>query len=182
MKIIFVIATFLICNSSFADEISGFKNYELSKTTLSDVQASSGFLEKASGYYCYTTPDEISDQTCSSPETIANVPAKLTLYFYNEKLEAISLRTAEVRFSEIVSALIEKYGRPNEEVNDVSKNRAGATFDNKKLLWKKGQAFIEAKQRAGTVDKCSITFASSGWNDKVAERLKEFAKKKSKDL
>lgn len=182
MRLLLCVFVLFISGIASGEEITGFKSYELGRTTLSDVQASSGFAEKATGYYCYSTPTELSDQTCSGKDTIAGAPASLYLYFFNEKLEAISLKTGERRFFEVVAALTEKYGKPTEESSEVIQNRAGASFDNKKVLWKKGQAVIEARQRAGSVDTCSINFFLNGWYEKVDSRVKEFAKKKSKDL
>lgn len=105
----------------------------------------------------------------------------LLLYYYSGKLETISIALDEKHFSQVAAALSEKYGQGNSR-SETLQNRMGATFENRTILWRRGQATLEAKRYSGKLDTSSVMYRSDFALQEFARRRKTSVKDNSKDL
>jgi hypothetical protein len=105
----------------------------------------------------------------------------LVLYYYAGKLETIGITFDEKHFSQVGAALEEKYGQGNLK-SETLQNRMGATFENRILSWRKGEATLEAKRYSGKIDTSSVIYRSDFALQEFARRSKSSVKDSSKDL
>lgn len=143
-------------------------------------------IEDTGRFSCSDPRSPIADRICSlkfnERETIAGVPIRvLALYYYSGKLETISIAFDEKYFSQIVPALSEKYGHGTVRLETLQ-NRMGATFENRILSWRRGQATLEAKRYSGKLDTSSVMYRSDFALQEFARRRKASVKDTSKDL
>jgi hypothetical protein len=139
------------------------------------------------GLKCRDSKSPIGDVTCSAitpGETIAGVQLKtMLLGFHNDRLTSIFLVFDHNSFRIVTDALREKYGPPNSEENDAVQNRAGATFDNKKLVWKNATGdMMRASERFSKITESSVGFYSADYQRLFLERKAEDQKGRVKDL
>ncbi len=143
-------------------------------------------IEDTGRFSCRDAGNPIADRICSlkfnERETIAGVPIRvLLLYYYSGKLETISLTFDEKHFSQVAAALVEKYGQGNSR-SETLQNRMGATFENRILSWRRGQATLEAKRYSGKLDASGVMYRSDFALQEFAKRRKSSVKDSSKDL
>lgn len=143
-------------------------------------------VEDTGRFSCRDPRSPIADRICSlkfnERETIAGVPVRvLALYYYSGKLETISIAFDEKYFSQVAPALSEKYGQGTVR-SETLQNRMGATFENRILSWRRGQATLEAKRYSGKLDTSSVMYRSDFALQEFARRRKTSVKDTSKDL
>lgn len=143
-------------------------------------------IEDTGRFSCRDPGSPIADRICSlkfnERETIAGVPIRvLALYYYSGKLETISIAFDEKYFSQVAPALSEKYGQGTVRLETLQ-NRMGATFENRILSWRRGQATLEAKRYSGKLDTSSVMYRSDFALQEFARRRKASVKGTSKDL
>jgi hypothetical protein len=143
-------------------------------------------IEDTGRFSCRDPGSPIADRICSlkfnERETIAGVPIRvLALYYYSGKLETISIAFDEKYFSQVAPALSEKYGQGTVR-SETLQNRMGATFENRILSWRRGQATLEVKRYSGKFDTSAVMYRSDFALQEFARRRKTSVKDTSKDL
>lgn len=143
-------------------------------------------IEDTGRFSCRDPRNPIADRICSlkfnERESIAGAPIRvLVLYYYSGKLETISIAFDEKHFSQVAAALSEKYGQGT-LTSETVQNRMGATFENRILSWRRGQATLEAKRYSGKIDTSSVMYRSDFGLQEFARRRKTSVKNSSKDL
>ena|GEM_PF-869433 len=169
----------LLSSVAFAQEPSfDFKGILLG----SDISA----VERSSRFSCRSTKDPIADRICSlksdEKETIAGMRLhSLMLYYYAGKLETISISLDEKHFSQVIAALVEKYGQGATRTEQVQ-NRLGAAFENKIYSWRRNNATLQAKRYAAKLDTSEVIYRTDFALEEFARRSGTSAKEKSKDM
>ena len=143
-------------------------------------------IEDTGRFSCRDPGNPIADRICSlkfnEKETIAGAPIRvLALYYYSGKLESISIAFDEKHFSQVAAALAEKYGQGNMK-SETLQNRMGATFENRILSWRRGEATLEAKRYSGKIDTSSVMYGSDFALQEFTRRRKTSVKDSTKDL
>ena len=59
-------------------------------------------------------------------------------------------------------------------------NRAGATFENRNITWRKGKAFVRARRYAGQLDTSTVSYESDFAFEEFARRRESSIKRKAK--
>lgn len=144
------------------------------------------FIENTSRFSCRDPQNPIADRVCSlkfgERETFASVPVEvLLLYYYSGKLEIISISFEAKHFSEVASALTEKYGQGVVKTEGVQ-NRMGATFENKIYSWRRGNSTLEAKRYSSKLDRSSVIYRTDFALQEFSRRQGTTVKEKAKDL
>jgi hypothetical protein len=143
-------------------------------------------IEDTGRFSCRDPGSPIADRICSlkynERETIAGVPVRLLLlYYYSGKLETISIAIDEKYFSQVLAALSEKHG-PGSVKSETLQNRMGATFENRIVSWRRGEATLDVKRYSGKIDTSSVMYRSDFALQEFARRRKGSVKNNSKDL
>ena len=124
----------------------------------------------------------VSDRQCDLSVTIANWLMYGFFSFYSDKLHSIDLYGNTNGFSDIASALVEKYGRPTRTMKEKLQNKMGARFTNEILIWKIGTDTIEARRYSYDLDTLRITYSTAFADKEYSRRIREKEKKAAKDL
>lgn len=143
-------------------------------------------LENTSRFECRDPKNPIADRICSlrygERETIAGVPVEvLLLYFYDGKLQTISISFDAKNFTQVADALKEKYGEGSLKTEEIQ-NRMGATFENRIVSWRSPGATLEAKRISGKIDRSSVLFRTDFALEEFAKRRGASVKQQAKDL
>jgi hypothetical protein len=143
-------------------------------------------IEANPRFSCRNPSSPIADLVCSlrygENETIAGVPiSALLLYYYNGKLQTISISLDSKQFPQVSEALKEKYGEGNVKT-DAVQNRMGATFENKILSWRKPGATLEAKRFTSKIDRSSVIYRTDFAIEEFQRRHGSTTKEQAKDL
>ena len=167
------------CVPAIPDEPYAFKELRLGMT-LEDVK------QNRRGLQCRPPSGPIADIVCSSHppgDTIAGVQLQsMMLGFHNDRLTSVVLVFDSKSFREVTGALREKYGAPSSEENDAVQNRAGATFDNRKLVWKNATGEIRASERFSKITQSTVQFFSIDYRQLFDDRKAADQKGRAKDL
>jgi len=116
-------------------------------------------------------------------QTYAGVAANhLFIYFDDEgRLGAVSVSLPSASFGFVAAALESKYGAP-ERATEEFKTKAGATFENSILTWRKDGNFILAKRLSGSTDLSSVRISSDTYASNEATKAAAKIKKRAGDL
>jgi hypothetical protein len=141
-------------------------------------------IEATGRFNCRPSTDPTADRTCTlkygQQETIAGARVKLLLLrFYSDRLEAIGIFFDPKDFSSVTDALSQKYGAGASTTESIQ-NRMGATFENRKLTWRKGNAFVRAERYFGKLDTSMVTYQSDFSLEEFARRRESSVKSKAK--
>jgi hypothetical protein len=142
-------------------------------------------IEDTGRFSCRASTNPLADRVCGlkygERETIAGAPVRtLLLYFYSDRLEMISLSFESQYFSSVTDALAQKYGSAV-ATSEAVQNRMGATFENRKLEWRKGKATVSARRYAADLDTSSVTYQTDFFLQEFARRRKSSTKSNAKD-
>lgn len=92
---------------------------------------------------------------------------------------SVGFNTAD--YLPLSAALVAKYGAPTSDENRAVKNRMGAEFDNRTLVWRRPDGVMTLQQRAGSVDRGNLVIMAVGFVERTsgdqAEKAKAAAKK-----
>jgi hypothetical protein len=143
-------------------------------------------IEATGRFYCRAPTSSQSDQVCSlkygQHEKIAAAPNKvIALFFYSGRLEQILISFDAENFSSVEAALGEKYGKGTISTETLT-NRMGATFENRKVVWRRGKAAVRAERHAGQADRSMVTYQTDFGVEENARRRNSSTKSKAKDL
>ena len=143
-------------------------------------------IESNPRFSCRIANDPIADQVCSlrfgEKETIAGAPiGTLLLFYYNGKLQTISISFAAKDFLQVADALKAKYGEGSAKTEAIM-NRMGATFENRIVTWRKPGATAEAKRFSSKLDTSSVRFQTDAAMEEFKRRRGSTAKEQAKDL
>lgn len=100
----------------------------------------------------------------------------------NERVATLVIYINESDFGRVASALEAKYGKPTADTTEVIRNRMGAAFDNRQAGWEWDGSRLLAIQRAGKIDRSSISLHSLELAAKASQERAEQAKEAAKDL
>lgn len=179
MKIMIVILIFFLESVSFAEEPTfDFKGIKLG----SDISS----IENNSKFTCRDSNLLGADRVCTlkhrERETVANTAVKtITLLYYSGKLECISILIEEKNFTEVVEALMEKYGKGTLK-SEMLQNRMGSTFENQVYSWRRGNSNLEAIRYFGNIEKAHLKYFTDFSIKEFARRRDITTKEKAKDL
>lgn len=134
---------------------------------------------------CYYRPPSKYSKEPPVP-ALETVAGRATIsWFLMARDGALASLTATIHsnhFDSIAAALREKFGQEESREASTIQNRAGASFDQVELEWRRGDRTLMLKKRAGKVDTGRIYLVSDQeLRDSKAEREKG-AKEAAKDL
>jgi hypothetical protein len=109
-------------------------------------------------------------------------PSLMTMKFRNDKLVEVRLSFGSMQFEALAAAMTERFGQPTEVKNEAVQNRLGATFDNRILLWTRGDAILRITKRWSTVDDGSMHFVGTQYLKDQADKRAKSSKAHAKDL
>ena len=102
--------------------------------------------------------------------------------FYRDRLVAITVSFASLRFDEIKGIFLEKYGRPAQTDRPVLQNRMGAHFTDERLGWQGKRIVLVLDKYGEDLETGTAMFSTLEW-ERILERLaREKAKKQAKDF
>jgi hypothetical protein len=162
-----------------ADEPYAFKELRIGMS-LEQMKA------QRTGLDCKKTNNPIGDIVCTSlspNDTIAGVQLKsIMVGFHNDVLTSVLLTFDSRSFRTVTSALSEKYGTPTSEKTDIVQNRAGATFDNRNVVWKNASGELTASERFSKITDSSVQLFSADYRRFFMDRKAADQKGRAKDL
>jgi hypothetical protein len=177
------VATVVLATLAFSLAFGQSEPFEFKGIGLgSDITA----IESSPKFSCRNPDSPIADRICSlrygERETIAGAPiGTLLLYYYDGKLQTISISLEAKHFSQVAEALKEKYGEGNSKTETIQ-NRMGASFENRIVTWRKPGAILEAKRFSGKIDTSSVMFRTDVAIEEFNRRRGSTAKEQAKDL
>lgn len=126
---------------------------------------------------------ECSGRSDDALLTIAGVPVPfINFSFFDNALGSISLRPDAQWFDKISSAMLDAYGKPLFDETETVRTRAGVTYQNRKLTWKKPDGMIRAYRFGSSIDQSMIAYESSEWHKRMFDEVKKNREKAAKDL
>ena len=100
-------------------------------------------------------------QVCNGSVSIARENAKMNLLINASGIvQRIDLSLSPSSFDVIAPLLIEKFGPPAKTDRSEVQNRLGAKFEQVIHLWRDGEAEVQYRKFAGTVDASSLYFST----------------------
>ncbi len=105
-----------------------------------------------------------------------------TVRIVEDRVASVAITIYETSFDITVAALTEKYGRPTVDETSTVQNRAGATFDNRRVAWKRPDGAIIAQQRSTSVDESVVHMTTHAAADVAAKERANEAKSGAKRL
>lgn len=79
-------------------------------------------------------------------------------------------------FDSVVTALIEKYGKPKSDVRGEVKNRMGAGFEQREVLWILPTGSIQGRRRSNDINTAGVMMMAPGEEDRQAQERADKAK------
>lgn len=117
--------------------------------------------------------------------TFAGVPTTgINAGLYADRVETIYVGGIDASdFSEVVAALIAKYGEPAEDVPSVVQNQTGVEFDNRTVRWfDAAGSRLQATKRGSRVSESTVMLMSANVEALHEERSKRGALEATDDL
>jgi hypothetical protein len=186
-----ILAASLVVSAALAEEPLTFKGFELGADRSSFLAAFPKPLCKGSpehGDTCFWTPKDDcptfdTQGPCFKAFNYGGVlPNNILVTFYKARLVRVSVYFPEPRFRELRDAITERFGTPAVMKNDVVQNRMGATFDNTRLIWTRGDAILSLRQRGSKIDEGVASLMSKTFSERMREEGKDAVKRRAKDL
>lgn len=114
------------------------------------------------GKSCTTKGPKTTCENYSFP-TVAGRPMRyLVLEFFNDRLYMVSASFGEQAYETVADAFTAKYGQPTKIEVRKWQSKAGATFDNRAMIWKfSGGGALELESMGSEVGACRYTFTST---------------------
>ena len=101
--------------------------------------------------WCENDPDK--------PWVYAGLRAKfLTALFYADQLHSISVNIHSDQFDQVSRALIVKYGAPTSQETNILQTRAGAKYENQKLIWERSESALSIEKYVNSIDSSSVRY------------------------
>jgi hypothetical protein len=110
------------------------------------------------------------------------MPMSILVRFKDDKLVSVYLTFDTDRFRDLSVAMVERFGKPEKDEPSVVQNRAGASFDNRKLTWERGDAILTVTMRSGKIDQGTVSFVSFKYMKEEYEDHQKAVKSKAKEL
>lgn len=114
------------------------------------------------GNKCTTEGPRYTCTNVRSP-TVAGRPMHyLQIAFFNDRLYAVSAAFGDLAYQPVAEAFTAKYGQPTKIEVRKWQSRAGATFDNKVMIWNfAGGGVLELQSMGSQVDEGRFDFLSA---------------------
>lgn len=104
-------------------------------------------------------------------------PKYFLALFRDDALGKVIIKINETDVRGTVRALTEKYGAPTKDGVEQVKNRMGAAFENRVVMWLRRDGRLVVEQRTGKLDEGSVVFSSKSYDD--ADLAEQAAKAKA---
>lgn len=112
----------------------------------------------------------------------AAVERPVMIMMKNDQAGMIYIRSSSNNFGRISDAYILKYGVPTSKDEKEVQNRMGAKFSSSEYTWRTPDGYISLKERAGTIDKMSISIGLNSFIEKSAKDSEKAVHKNVEDL
>lgn len=114
------------------------------------------------GKACTTKGAKTTCENYNFP-TVAGRPMRyLVMEFFNDRLYMVSASFGDQAYQPVADAFTTKYGQPAKVEVRKWQSKAGATFDNRVMIWKfSGGGTLELESMGNEVGACRYTFTST---------------------
>lgn len=102
--------------------------------------------------------------------------------FYSDALASMHVSFYSSDFDSILSALIARYGKPDETRSETLQTKVGAVYENTIVFWRKADSTLRVRKYAGNISTGAATYALDGSTAEFEKRSGEAAKKGARDL
>lgn len=165
MKLAVAVAFLVLAAPAHADGGFDVKGWRLGMTRAELVAAEPRFQCKPSGPDCFLIPgDEYG------PTRARGYVAR----FVDDRAVALHVVVPSEAFAPLVASLEARYGPPAKRVAGTVQNRAGATFPDRTVEWRRGAETLVARERSANVDEAAVTLTSEA-GDRALAREREAA-------
>lgn len=173
----------LASSVAFAQEPLTFKGFELGAARSDFLAAFPEGQCKPDTCYWSTKHHCRNDDKCIKALIYGGVtPEAMLATFSEDRLVSIYLTFSSEQFAGLAAAMVARFGQPDDETNEAVQNRMGATFDNRRLSWIRGDSSLRITKRTSKLDRGTVSLTSLQYlKDKASER-QEAAKARAKDL
>jgi hypothetical protein len=187
MRVIFASALFALSGPIAAQEPLTFKGFSVGAERAAFLAGFPSPSMPCSETTCFWSVGSACRgqdyQECRKALSYGGVmPLSMMAKFQHDKLVSVYLTFSSDRFRDLSAAMIERFGKPNTDEPSVIQNRMGASFENRRLRWDKGDAGLSITQRAGKIDEGAVSFVSMQYAKDQAEERARSAKQKAKEL
>ena len=97
-------------------------------------------------------------------------------------LDLVIIRISTRSFDRLLATMPERYGSASYDATSTVKNRMGVVFDNRRIVWERGDRMLVLTQRAGNVDEGSVFFGSKARMLESQKQEQQRRKDAAKDL
>jgi hypothetical protein len=97
-------------------------------------------------------------------------------------LMAINARLDTRAFKPLLEAMVERFGAPTADEPRTVQNRMGASFDDRRVTWIRGDALLVLRQRSSKLDEAAVSLVSQSFLKRQRERSEQKAKERAKQL
>lgn len=187
MKLAVAAAALLCSFNATSQEPLTFKGFSIGAGKAEFTSAFPGI--KCTGETCIMAPSrdcsyaDPQQSECFKAMSYGGfLPDYVAAKFENDRLVSVYISVPEPRFRSLSVAMKERFGAPTQERDRPVQNRAGATFDNKVLVWRAAEGQLTLTQRAGKIDQSSVFLISLKYAVRATRENLQKAKESAKDL
>lgn len=119
-------------------------------------------MTELQGNECTTNGARYTCTNVDSPTVAGRRMRYLQIAFYNGRLYGVSAAFGELAYQAVAEAFTTKYGEPTKIEVRKWQSKAGATFDNRVLIWNfNGGGTLELQSIGSKVDEARFDFSST---------------------
>lgn len=186
LTILLAVVLTAVSSGAAAQEPLSFKGFELGAERAAILASLPN--SECTGDTCYWRPGACKGGSEAIGACFAGMryggvmPLSTSATFRDGKLVSVLVMIGSNAFDSLAAAMTERFGKPDTDQPDVVHNRMGASFDNRKLRWIRGDAALSVTKRSGKIDEGSVFFISQEYlKQRESERARD-TKAKAKDL
>lgn len=141
---------------------------------------------------CANLPRHVANRAALFGECMAAMGKKLTFAGVRTSAPYVSVAAGAVEsvttsfqsddFAEMLAAVVVKYGEPSASTSPKWQNKAGATFDNRVLVWRRADGLITMTLRGAERDRSTLSMVAAGTEEARESAQKTAAKKAVADM
>lgn len=138
-------------------------------------------FEQGTIFTCSTVEN---DEECTMDRTTyagVQVP-QATVNFLNGGFSAIKVTFDPRGFEIVAEALVGKYGKPTSDTRSTVRNRLGAAFQQRELVWRRPDGLLTAARYSVNLDAGHVIIESNVYLAHMKNKLNEMTKKSKKDI
>lgn len=184
-SILLLLALVLRPAMTAADDSISFKGFPLGGNKDAFLARFPGLACRADR--CSATPEEdctTMGRACyKTGHSYGGVlPRFLAVEFREGRLVSVFMKFPTAQFAGLTDAMRVRYGAAGQDAVYVVNNRMGAAFENRRLMWEKGDVRLEVQQRTENLDEASVLLISRPFLEKLDEERMEKAREAAKGL